>query len=61
MLFFMLEGGGETIMEKDAAAIYTTEKATLYHADFLDVAYRIEDNSMDLFSQIRLLNWLAGE
>ena len=35
-------------MEKDTAAIYTTEGATLYHADFLDVAERMEDSSMDL-------------
>lgn len=35
-------------MEKDTAAIYTTEGATLYHADFLEVADRMEDSSMDM-------------
>lgn len=35
-------------MEKDTAAIYTTERATLYHADFLEVADRMGDSSMDM-------------
>lgn len=35
-------------MEKEAAAIYTTEKATLYHADFLNIAGCLEDDSVDL-------------
>lgn len=35
-------------MEKETAAIYAMEKATLYHADFLDIAGSLEADSVDL-------------
>lgn len=35
-------------MEKGTETVYTTEKAVLYHADFLDIAGRMEDDSIDL-------------
>ena len=35
-------------MDKDTAAMYETEKATLYHADFLNIADGFADGSIDL-------------
>ena len=35
-------------MGKETAAVYMTEKAALYRADFMDIASRMEDNSVDL-------------
>lgn len=35
-------------MERETAAIYATEKATLYHADFLDIAGGLEADSVDM-------------
>lgn len=35
-------------MDIGKETVYTTDKAVLYHADFLDIAGRMEDNSVDL-------------
>ena len=44
----MQEGGGRLETGKEAAAVYKTEKATLYYADFLEIAGSMEDNSVDM-------------
>ncbi len=43
-----MEGGERQGMGNGAAATYITENTTLHHADFLGIAGKMEDNSIDM-------------